>query len=42
MIDVDVSIVRRFHSCAVGNTDGDAFGGSVLIVAREVGTEAMA
>ena len=41
MIDVDVCVVCCCHSCAVWDSDGDAAGGGVLVVAGAVVVDAM-
>ena len=42
MVDVDVSGVRCSHSLAIGNADGDAVAGCLLVIARAISAEAMA
>ena len=42
VVNVDVGVVSCSHSLAVGNANGDAVAGCLLVVARAVSTEAMA
>ena len=34
MVNVDVCVVGSFHDLAIGNANGDAGGGNLLVVAR--------
>ena len=42
MVDVDVSGVRCLHSLAIGNADGDAVAGCLLVITQAVSAKAMA